>query len=160
MRQAANTKKWRQILGDLGEKLAEEHLQERGYHKLECKYRAGRAGELDLIMVECGITADTDINWLVFVEVKTRLQEDELESNGQMAVDVVKQRKILQAALAYMHSSAAENRVNNLRPRFDVVLVTFPCSREKLSELMADRNDDAIRDLARITHIQAAFGTL
>src|SRR6476619_124064 len=50
--------------GELGEKIAEEHLQHRGYSILARNFRT-RYGELDLIAA--------DRRTLVFCEVKTRL---------------------------------------------------------------------------------------
>ena len=53
----------RQKLGALGERLAKEHLERRGYTILETNYRSV-TGELDLVALESGC--------LVFVEVRTR----------------------------------------------------------------------------------------
>ena len=56
----------RQLLGKIGEHLAANYLQKRGYRIIERNFKA-RYGELDLICVKDDI--------LVFVEVKTRMGE-------------------------------------------------------------------------------------
>ena len=54
----------RRELGELGERIAREHLRRRGYSIVETNFRT-RHGELDLVAVGDGC--------LVFCEVKTRL---------------------------------------------------------------------------------------
>ncbi len=58
------SKRGNQALGARGEQLAAEYLEERGYRLLERNWRAGRAGELDLVA--------RDGDCIVAVEVKTR----------------------------------------------------------------------------------------
>jgi len=50
-------------IGNKGEKIAVDFLNEKGYQLLECNYHT-RYGELDLVMLDGGM--------VVFVEVKTR----------------------------------------------------------------------------------------
>jgi len=95
------------ILGERGERLAEEFLKAKGYQILERNFRI-KLGEIDLIA--------RDRECICFIEVKTRASFD----NPQEAVSRHKQRKLTQMAYAYL--KAKFNNVD-LSARFDVVAV-------------------------------------
>lgn len=142
----ANTKSWRQSLGEAGELMAADYLESRGYRLLKKRFRAGRQGEIDLI-VSKGPS-------LIFVEVKTRL-EAENEYSGQLAVDGEKQRKIASTALFYL-----KNEQFCCQPRFDVILVSFSAGRGTISQLLEAGDRPALQKLARFIHIEQAFASL
>jgi putative endonuclease len=96
-------------LGKLGEDLACEELQRRGYQILDRRFRT-RCGELDIIA--------RDGSELVFVEVRAR-------SSGTFgtpfdSVTWQKQHRLSRMAAAYLCSK----RLPDLACRFDVVGVT------------------------------------
>lgn len=99
--------------GRLGETIAAEFYEANGY-KIICRnYRAGH-NEIDII-------AEKEKS-LVFAEVKTRTKSAALEKYGsaKSAVDVTKQKHLLDAALVYLRKT--ENSEKK-QPRMDVVEV-------------------------------------
>ena len=110
-------------VGELGERLAAEHLSRSGYRIVMANFSApiGRNnidaqvnGEIDLIALE-GET-------LCFVEVKTRSATD---FAGPLSnVDIRKQRVVTRTARVYRRLF----NVRNLKYRFDVVTVVDPRS--------------------------------
>ena len=62
--QPTTTSDPRRRLGDLGERLARDHLRRAGYEVLDTNFRT-RQGELDIVAA--------DFETLVFCEVKTRV---------------------------------------------------------------------------------------
>ena len=101
----------RKSLGERGEKAAARYLQRKGYHILACRVDQP-LGEVDIIAV--------DGRTIVFVEVKTRKSAD--AGHPTEAVDERKQRRLTQAALAYLKPHG----LLEYSSRFDVVAVTWP----------------------------------
>ena len=101
----------RKKLGHFGESLAAQLLQEKGYEIIEQNWRSAH-GEIDLI-------AKAGQEW-VFVEVKTRTTTD--AGHPVDAIDATKQRRMTQAALAYLKSHGLLEHA----ARFDAVAVTWP----------------------------------
>jgi putative endonuclease len=97
-------------LGDRGEDAAARYLKRLGLRILE-RGHDSRLGELDIIAV--------DGRTVVFVEVKTRASHD--AGHPTEAIDDRKQRRMTQAALAYLKSK----RLLQTAARFDVVAVTW-----------------------------------
>lgn len=92
----------------IGERLAAQYLEERGYQILEHNYRL-RTGEIDLIAKEG--------ERIVFVEVKTRRT---LKFGvPQAAVTLTKQKQISKLALSYLQT----HDMLNVPCRFDVVAI-------------------------------------
>lgn len=104
----------RDTLGDRGENLAAKHLRDLGYKILLRNYRCG-AGEIDIIA--------RDGNTLVFVEVKTRTNDDPMPEDQ---VNSVKQHQLTKAAKVYLA------RYGTPQPpaRFDVVAIIWPDGRD------------------------------
>jgi putative endonuclease len=98
------------LLGKEGERLAEQYLRKKGYKLVERNYRC-TAGELDLIVLDQRV--------VVFVEVKTRTGHG--FGTPFEAVEIRKQRKIIQAAQFFL----AEKRLQQRDARFDVVGVSW-----------------------------------
>jgi putative endonuclease len=106
----------RHALGALGERLAAEHLERRGFRIVERNYRT-RWGELDIIAF--------DGHTLTFCEVKTR----RMAAGGGSPFDAIRQRKRLQVR----KMAASWLRERKQRPyaaamRFDAIGVTFDLS--------------------------------
>jgi putative endonuclease len=113
------------ILGERGERLAEEFLKAKGYSILERNFRI-RSGEIDLIALhgDC----------LCFIEVKTRLSSDV----PQEAVSHPKQRKLTQMANYYLKYKFGHVDV---RCRFDVVAVQEDSQGRAIIQLFANAFD-------------------
>lgn len=97
-------------LGELGEKLALELLQEKGYEIIERNYRYGH-GEIDII------AKDPSDGFVVFVEVKARQNLEYGEP--EYAITKSKQKQIRRMAENYLY----DKELNELDCRFDVVTV-------------------------------------
>ena len=101
----------RQLLGKEGEKVAERYLRKKGYRVIERNYRCA-AGEVDLIVLDRRV--------VVFVEVKTRT--DHRFGTPLEAVEIRKQKKMIQTAQAFL----TQNRLYHRDARFDVVGISWP----------------------------------
>ena len=122
----------RQALGKLGESLAVEELERRGYAIVARRYRT-RHGEIDIVAED----GDT----LVFVEVKTRTRED--FGRPFTAVDQQKRRRISRGALNWLRMldnpdilfrfDVVEVLVTeDASPRIELIKNAFPLSKPYL----------------------------
>ncbi|MEW6456899.1 MAG: YraN family protein [Acidobacteriota bacterium] len=93
-------------LGEKGEKIAEKFLEKKNYKILSRRFKAMR-GEIDLIAM--------DKNILVFIEVKTRI--DENFGLPEESVTIHKQNQIRKIAECYLKKYHMENS----ECRFDVI---------------------------------------
>ncbi len=100
----------RQELGKLGENLAVEELERRGYAIVARRYRT-RCGEIDIVAEDNGT--------LVFVEVKARADAE--FGTAAEAVTLWKQRRLVRMARDYLTREAVPERPC----RFDVVAIMF-----------------------------------
>ena len=108
--------------GELGEKLAKEHLEAAGYRILETGYRYKRV-ELDIIA--------KDGECLVFVEVKARRGTG--YGHPSLAVSRTKERNITKVAQAYMR------RINHTwEVRFDIIAIVLAADDSYELEHMKD----------------------
>jgi putative endonuclease len=100
----------RRRLGDLGERLAQQHLEAKGYRIRERNYRR-REGEIDIIAERDGV--------LTFVEVKTR--RGSAMGTAAEAITPAKAQRLVMLAEAY-----GEGRLD-LPPgrQIDVIAVDF-----------------------------------
>jgi putative endonuclease len=101
----------RRKLGAEGEARAASFLARRGYRIIERNVRADGV-EVDLIARRGGV--------VIFVEVKTR--RSRRHGAPELAVDQAKQRRLIRAATAWLHSSPTRFR----RARFDVIACSPP----------------------------------
>jgi putative endonuclease len=103
----------RHHLGQLGERVAAEHMVRRGYELLDLNHRT-RFGELDLVAYDPFERA------IVFCEVKTR------RAGSAFAFEAVgprKQAQVRRLAMAWL--SDAQDRPHAAMIRFDVVAVVI-----------------------------------
>ncbi len=102
-------------LGAAGEELVWHHYERRGFELLDRNWRAGRAGELDLVMIyEVGKTS-----LVVFCEVKTR--RSLTHELGLAAVDARKRNRLRALAGRWM----LEHEVRATDIRGDVASVVW-----------------------------------
>lgn len=104
-------------IGKEGEKIAADFLKKNGYRITEANYRCP-VGEIDLIA--------RDGDEVVFVEVKTR--RSSALGYPEQAVGAKKQQKMSQLALWYLQ----ENKLENVRARFDVVAILLLPERNEI----------------------------
>ena len=100
----------RVTLGQIGENLACDELERRGYAIVARRYRR-RGGEIDIIA--------SDGPTIVFVEVKTRAGSD--FGSGAEAVSWRKRRRIVSVANEFL----VRERLTDRPCRFDVVSITI-----------------------------------
>ena len=116
-------------LGDIGENLVVNYLQNNGYTILAKNFRYSRFAEIDII---------AEINdTIIFIEVKTR--RNKKFGMPAEAVTIQKQQKIFIAATKFIQ----DNKLFDKPCRFDVV------------EVFASNKDQIIG--YKINHIQNAF---
>ncbi len=99
--------------GQLGERIAEEHLTHRGYSIVARNFRT-RYGELDLIAA--------DERALVFCEVKTRVAGTRAGPDGPL--DAIGQRKrdrLRRMAAQWLTETASTERPHPPNLRFDAI---------------------------------------
>ncbi|MCX7841647.1 MAG: YraN family protein [Clostridia bacterium] len=97
----------RKSYGKEGEQAAAKYLESNGYKILECNFRAGRIGEIDIIAREN--------EYLCFIEVKTR--SSTLFGFPCESVTRKKQLNIIKLAKAYIN----QKKLPDQNIRFDVV---------------------------------------
>ena len=100
-----------ELLGRWGEKRSEKFLKRKGLKTLTRNFSC-KTGEIDLIMVDSDGT-------LVFVEVKTRANED--FSPSESAVTKAKKNRMLRATRYFL----ATNNIEDRPCRFDVVTIVL-----------------------------------
>jgi putative endonuclease len=108
----------RRSRGQLGERIAEGHLERRGYRVIERNYRT-RYGEIDLIAV--------DARAIVFCEVKTRLVGGRSGPAGPLdAIGPDKRRRVRMMASQWLAARASDPaRPRRAELRFDAIGVTL-----------------------------------
>ena len=96
-------------LGPRGEELAAQYLRQKGYTIRDRNWRSGKT-EIDIIAETGG--------FIVFVEVKTRSADYQV--HPAEAVNVPKQRTIINAASNYINRNGLEKEA-----RFDIITVVI-----------------------------------
>ena len=100
----------RKRLGKIGERLAQNVLEERGMEFLTRNYRHGHC-EIDIVM--------RDDDEICFVEVKTRSRQDGYRPADAVGLD--KQRNVIRAAKGYLRAIGQPR----IPFRFDIVEVQY-----------------------------------
>lgn len=96
-------------LGKVGEKIAKQYLEDKGYEVLDENWTHGKA-EVDLIVYKDGI--------MVFVEVKTRTSV--AFGQPEEFVHKAKQKQMELASTEYIEIMNHRNDI-----RFDIIAITF-----------------------------------
>jgi putative endonuclease len=113
----------RRARGQLGERIAERHLERRGYRIVERNFRT-RHGEIDLIAV--------DPRTIVFCEVKTRVARGRAGPEAPFdAIGPRKRRKVRQMASQWLTAPTGDRkRPRRSELRFDAIGITLDsCGR-------------------------------
>jgi putative endonuclease len=108
--------------GELGEQVAAEHLERRGYRILARNFRT-RFGELDLVVA--------DERTLVFCEVKTRLAGTTRGPAGPLdAIGTRKREQLRRMARQWLAETAHSDRPRPEHMRFDAIgVILTPAGR-------------------------------
>src|SRR4051794_4823767 len=108
----------RRTRGEIGERIAERHLERRGYRVLARNYRT-RYGEIDLV------AADEDA--IVFCEVKTRAGAGRSGPASPLdAIGPSKRRRVRMMAAQWLAAQASEpSRPRRAQLRFDAIGITL-----------------------------------
>jgi putative endonuclease len=107
----------RRRLGEIGESLAAQHLEARGYEVIDRNFRT-RHGELDLVA--------SDRRCLVFCEVKTRIARAAPSPFGPLAaIGFRKRRQVRAIAREWLAANTSTDRPRPGRLRFDAIGVSF-----------------------------------
>lgn len=105
-----------QNIGNLGEHLAQQYLKKKNYTIIETNHH-NKFGEIDII---ARITQE--VEWLVFVEVKSRTTDDSLMfGHPEELVDYSKEKKLVAAINRYLD----EKNLNPLHWRLDVIAINI-----------------------------------
>jgi len=118
-------------LGDLGEKIAEKFLKEKGYKILDKNFRYSNFGELDIIAQKT--------NDIIFFEVKTRKMTGPLEFFPEDNITPKKQKKLIQLAEIYLN----KNKLTNAPWQIDILAIEI--YRDKTFDIRHTEN--AISDI-------------
>ena len=106
-------------IGDKGENLAKDFLEENGYVVLCVNYRFKKA-EVDVI-------AEND-DFIVFIEVKTRATSRLIEP--EKAVDNKKQKLIISAAQNYIEENQFDKEA-----RFDIISILYSKTKHSINHI-------------------------
>jgi len=88
----------RRVFGDLGEKIAQKFLEEKGYRIIDNNY-SKRWGEIDLV-------AKSPDDFLIFIEVKTReMKYGPSSFLPEDSVNFWKQQKIIKTAKTFLYEN-------------------------------------------------------
>jgi len=109
-------------IGNEGEKIAENYLQELGYKIIKRKFHFGRIGEIDLI------AKDDEV--IVFVEVKARKSTE--YGSGLEAITPTKRRNLVNVARGYLYV----NNIENTYTRFDVISIDLSKKPPKIEHII------------------------
>lgn len=120
-------KKYNKLIGNYGEDLAKNFLNDKGYKIIATNFRSS-TGEIDII------ARHNDI--LIFIEVKSRFSSN--YGFPIEAVNYIKYKKLLNTAKYYLY----KNKITNNFIRFDVIEV-FLDSESKKSKI--NHIEDAFR---------------
>ena len=121
-------------LGILGEAVAADYLQSKGYTIVKRNYR--------YLKYEIDIIAKTE-GYIVFVEVKTRQDRpDNRFGRPASAVDAEKRRNLTRAAKAFVKYL----NIKGFRLRFDVI------------EVFVGKNASTGEDTFKVNHMKGVFG--
>lgn len=120
-------KKYNKLIGDFGENLAQDFLNNKGYEIIATNFRSS-TGEIDII------AQHNDI--LIFIEVKSRFNSN--YGFPVEAVNYIKYKKLLNTAKYYLY----KNKITNYFIRFDVIEVFLD---EKSKTPKINHLEDAFR---------------
>jgi putative endonuclease len=101
-------------LGDIGEKIAEKYLKEKGYKILDKNFRYKNFGEIDIIALKdnpSSAKASAGRN-IIFCEVKTRLKTGPSEFLPEDNITHEKQKKLIKLSQIYLSNLPAGRQEN------------------------------------------------
>jgi len=113
---------WRKTLGELGESHTADFLCKKGWTIVERNWRAGRYAEVDIIAFD-------PQKVLVFIEVKTRIENEDRVGFIDSGFDKLNQRKInkmISVSQLYISKCLVRQDDIGLGCRFDAFVLYYP----------------------------------
>lgn len=134
-------------LGDIGERIAENYLKQKGYKILDKNFRYSKLGEIDLVAQKparhrCGEGAAGGGAGVVFIEVKTRKKKHVSDFMPEDSITRDKQKKLIKLARLWLAKNPAAAGQDSLW-QIDVLAV----------EIYRDNTSD-------IRHLENAVGDM
>jgi putative endonuclease len=124
-------------LGDIGEKIAEKYLRDKGYKILDRNFRYSKLGELDII-----VRKDNNI---IFCEVKARKKTGPSEFLPEDNITFDKQKKLIKLAQIYLAKNLPTGRQENREISWQIDILAIEIYRDNsfdvrhLENAIADR---------------------
>lgn len=144
---------WRKSLGKLGEQYVIDLLKRSGWQIVERNWRAGRYAEMDII-------ASDPAKTLVFIEVKTRIKNDNPSGFIDAGFDKLDQRKItkmVSLSRLYMAKCLGKNARSDQGCRFDAFVIYFPASVRQAEWHLFNTIDQMNSFKPEVLHIKDLF---
>lgn len=111
-------------LGDLGEKIAKDYLERKGYRILERNYVPKW---LSFDKKEIDLVAEKE-NTISFIEVKTLQQTENKNFSPEQKVNFLKQKKIIKAAESYL----LEKKISqDQKWQIDIITIKIDLKKKK-----------------------------
>jgi putative endonuclease len=145
---------WRKSLGQIGEQHAVDFLLKKGWRIIERNWRAGRFAEIDIIACD-------PKNILVFLEVKTRIQNDQAYGFIDAGFDKIDRRKIAKmeaVARLYMAKCLTKSGTSDIGCRFDALILYYPASVRRTEWERFDAFHKLHSVKPEVLHVQDLFG--
>lgn len=109
-------------LGDIGERIAENYLKEKGYKILDRNFRYSKLGELDIVAQR-----GSDI---IFCEVKTRLKTGPSEFLPEDNITHEKQKKLIKLSQIYLSKNLPAGRQVNKDVSWQIDILAIEIYRD------------------------------
>ncbi len=98
-------------LGDIGERIAENYLKQKGYKVLDKNFKYSKLGELDIIAKKG--------NDIIFCEVKARKKKHSSDFIPEDSITYQKQKKLVKLSQIYL----AEKKINDIDWQIDILAI-------------------------------------
>ena len=120
----------RKATGRRGERLAADHLREKGWRILATNYEK-KIGELDVVARRTGQLGPHEVDVVAFVEVKSRATSIDIPT--ELNVTRRKRRKLITLAKLFLD----DEDLDEVSARFDIVTVDLSADPPQLSHYPA-----------------------
>jgi putative endonuclease len=126
------------ILGDLGEKIAEKYLKEKGYNILDKNFRYKKLGELDII----GQKGDN----IYFFEVKARMKKRISDFKPEDNITLTKQKKLIKLSQLWIAKNLPAGGQDKINLAWQIDILAIEIYRDNSFDIRHLEN--AVSDFA------------